>query len=489
MGLKQFEIRLSDICSDSALRNDEKYHIFLNSTGWNLFKVNKKKLISLKKILINDYNVFDFQEDEDYKGIPTGSEYLDEDGEIISHQSITLDNHPNRLKYSVSNNNILISSLRLAKSPALYFSKDDISQHVFSNGFYIFKVNKGWNIKFIIYILRTNRLKTILDNHIYRGIGISAYKQEDLLKLKIPIIAKVEQDQIISQIEPIEQKIKDLKSQNKKPQDIINRAFFKEFGFNLEQFEILKKLKKDTFDFSSFGNNKDLRNSVKFHRQAGQFVLDELKSRTSKKIKNFISEPIELGKGISPAQYDDDNGEYYYLSMATIKNWKFEKDSARLVLDKFARNNQNKTVLVNDILLARSGEGTIGKVAIIDAKELKGVFADFTMRIRLRDYNPLFAYYYFRTEYFQYLVEINKKGLGNNTNIFPSQIQEFPLLDISLDEQQRIVDKIKTEINAQEKIKLDIEAERREIDKIIEKAINSCATIQHTTTAQRISRT
>jgi len=37
----------------------------------------------------------------------------------------------------------------------------------------------------------------------------------------------------------------------------------------------------------------------------------------------------------------------------------------------------------------------------------------------------------FRAKYFQHLIEINKKGLGTNTNIFPSQIQEFPLIDIS----------------------------------------------------------
>jgi len=159
--------------------------------------------------------------------------------------------------------------------------------------------------------------------------------------------------------------------------------------------------------------------------------------------------------------------------MATIKNWKFEKENARLVTDKFATDNENKTVQNNDILLARSGEGTIGKVAIIDDEELQGIFADFTMRVRLKDYNCLFAYYYFRTEYFQYLVEINKKGLGNNTNIFPSQLQEFPLLDISKEEQQRIVDEIKTELDAQEKIKTEIEKERNKIDVIIENAIKN----------------
>ena len=54
------------------------------------------------------------------------------------------------------------------------------------------------------------RLKTILDNHIYRGIGISAYKDSDLRNIKIPFVSKDRQDQIVAQIEPIERKIKEL---------------------------------------------------------------------------------------------------------------------------------------------------------------------------------------------------------------------------------------------------------------------------------------
>ena len=105
---------------------------------------------------------------------------------------------------------------------------------------------------------------------------------------------------------------------------------------------------------------------------------------------------------------------------------------------------------------------------MIEDENIQGIFADFTMRIRLKDYNPEFAYYYFRTSYFQYLIEVFKKGLGNNTNIFPVVIQEFPIIDISLDEQQRIVDEIHSEIDKQNKLKAQIASLREEIDKIIE---------------------
>ena len=94
------------------------------------------------------------------------------------------------------------------------------------------------------------------------------------------------------------------------------------------------------------------------------------------------------------------------------------------------------------------------------------------MRIRLKDQNSEFAYYYFRTTYFQYLIEVYKKGLGNNTNIFPIVVREFPLIDIQASEQDRIVEEIHAEINKQEKLKDDISKLQKQIDQIVEDCIS-----------------
>lgn len=111
--------------------------------------------------------------------------------------------------------------------------------------------------------------------------------------------------------------------------------------------------------------------------------MDELKRTTTKRIKHFLSEPIILGASVSPSDYDED-GNYRYISMATIKSWKFDFDSANIVSDVYSESKSAKTVKKDDIILARSGEGTIGKVALIEDEDLKGIFADFTMRIRLK---------------------------------------------------------------------------------------------------------
>jgi len=197
--------------------------------------------------------------------------------------------------------------------------------------------------------------------------------------------------------------------------------------------------------------------------------MDFLKQKTNKRIKDFISIPISLGASISPSQYDED-GDYYYISMATVKKYFFDKDDAQKVSTSYSNENLNKKVQVNDIIMTRSGMA-IGKFALID-EEIDGIYADFTMRIRLQNFNNLLAYYYFRSDFFQHLITTHKKGLQNH-NIFPSQIQEFPVPDWNEAKQTEIVEKIKSQIDAQNSIDKQIEAKQNEINKIIETAIQT----------------
>lgn len=304
--------------------------------------------------------------------------------------------------------------------------------------------------------------------------GYSTLDNIDLRQIKFDkkIIDRLEEnyDFLSKKIDEIECKILNLYSEISAESKIINETFKREFQFDTDKLDQLRKIKKYNSCIATFSNNPDLRFSAKFHRESGYFVMNQLAEITTKKIKHFLEEPIVLGASISPGDYSEE-GTFKYISMATIKNWCFDGESANIVSDDYAESKKTKTVKKDDIIMARSGEGTIGKVALITSDEVDGIFADFTMRIRLKNYNPEFAYYYFRTEYFQYLIEIYKKGLGNNTNIFPIVVQEFPLIDISLEEQQRIVDEIHYEISKQDEIRKEISELRLQIDQIIENAV------------------
>lgn len=321
--------------------------------------------------------------------------------------------------------------------------------------------------KFLYYALR------LIQSDIYllqKGSDQPHVYASDIQYIKVPAVSVSIQKKALEAAHAIEKEIETIESSIKKNNEIIDDVFNREFRFAMDEFNRIKQAKRFSANYRTLSNNADLRFSAKFHRDSGNFVMQELMSRTNKKIKHYLAEPIVLGTSVSPSDYSDD-GEFCYISMATIKNWKFDLESASTVSKEYSDSKQAKNVQKNDIILARSGEGTIGKVALIDDEELQGVFADFTMRIRLRDYNPEFAYYYFRTTYFQYLIEIYKKGLGNNTNIFPIVVREFPMLDISIEEQQRIVDEIHSEISKQDEIKSEISNLRSKIDEIVKSVI------------------
>lgn len=289
-------------------------------------------------------------------------------------------------------------------------------------------------------------------------------------EIRIPNIPILIQREVLSKIVPLETEISKLKNSKPKTVAIINQAIGEAFGFNWEEFEAIKKVKTYTSSISKFANNIDCRMGIRFHNKAGAYIQSFLENKTDKRIKDFISEPIVLGKSVSPSDYDE-VGEYYYIAMSNIKSWAFDPEDCKMVSESYATSNLNKTVKKGDILLARSGEGTIGKVALIEDEDINGIFADFTQRIRLTGFDPLCAYYYMRSDFFQYLVYTHKKGLGNNTNIFPSQIKEFPIPDWDENKQGEIVEKIKTQLDAQKVIDSQIEDNQQAINKIIEDAI------------------
>ncbi len=473
MSLKQFTIDFQELGKEKSFRYDVDFINFQND------------FLAEQFYFFNDLFTFASEDKVDVEKLDDNFFYseignVSKDGDVepvklnFNDRKEDEENYYKKIEkgdiIKVKENEILLSKVRPNLKKYIFINKDN--KDFFYTSAFVHLIPKKLN-KILYYSFRTIFYENLIAIS-RQGKGYPTLKEDDFLNLKFDkkIIDKlsVEQDQIVTQIEPIEKKIKELKDLISPAQEIINKVFAREFGFDLEKFEKLKKVKNYYLDLSAFANNRDVRQSVKFHRGAGIFVTEQLENITDKKIKNYLAEPIVLGKGISPSNYDD-NGDYFYISMANIKNWKFESEDARLVSKEYSDKNKNKTVAKDDILIARSGEGTIGKVALINDEDLQGIFADFTMRIRLQNYNPLFAYYYFRTNYFQYLIEVNKKGLGNNTNIFPSQIQEFPMIDITLKDQQKIVDEIKMELDKQEEIKKKIQAERNKIDEIIEKAI------------------
>ncbi|MFA6761174.1 MAG: hypothetical protein WCR69_09045 [Sulfuricurvum sp.] len=464
MGLKFDILRFKDILSDKYIRLDTKYRIFSDKNKFNIWNIKDTKPLSyymqpiisniLKKGELDDeYYLIDLKSIERKTNTLIDIEVVNEIGSD---------------KAMLERGDLVVPKLEPKKGQ--FFLNLNHQKYIGSTELIEYKINlESANPKFLYYILVNNKTLEAM-SYMESGKTHRRVQSSDLLKIQIPNIFLDVQNEIVKKIEPIEQEIQNLKLQKKEHLDIINEIFGDELNFDWQEFNRLKNENIFSSSLLDFSNNLDLRFSYKFHNLEHKFLCKFLISKTSKKIKDFISEPIVLGKGISPLLYDDD-GEYYYIAMSNIKNYIFEVEDCKKVGVDFYKQNINKSIKINDILLARSGEGTIGKVAIIEDEEVEGIFADFTMRIRLEKYNPTFAYYYFRSDFFQYLVYTHKKGLGNNTNIFPSQIQEFPILDFALEKQKQIVEKIKSKIDSQKLIDEQIEQKQKEISDLIYQCI------------------
>ncbi len=467
MGIKVTSYNLSDLAGDPFLRMDFDYLEITKELNVTREIPRLKKFIAL---LETGHPITK----EDYY-LDGNTEYIHvvvrniKDGELQLSNPIYIneDKGEELGKYKLNRDEIVIAISASCGSSFIYDGLKEDVQLTLSH--YLAKLivdEKRINPKLLVYYLNSGVMQK------YFKSAETGKTQKNLSKnyiRELPILFPEDvnaQLQIVNKIEPLGAEINELKTRIKPDAEIINEIFTKRFGWDIAKFNELKKNHLIDCAFSAFSSNIDNRFSFKFHNKAGEYVSRILKSQTSKRIKNYLAEAITLGKSISPAEYDE-NGEQYYLSMADIKNWYFEAEEAKTVFQSYFNASLNKRIAVGDIIMARSGEGTIGKVAIIDSEENEAVYADFTMRIRLREYNPTFAYYYFRTDFFQYLVYTHKKGLGNNTNIFPSQIGELPIPELPLSEQEYLVDLIKVETNKQRILESKIRDKKEQINSLM----------------------
>lgn len=470
MGVKKYKICFSNFSSEQTLRFDLNY-ILESARKYDFYRFKDLfDVIEFKKKEIPSEDFF-------YAEIGDVSNLGDINPTLLNFNDRTEDKEPLFKKIEKGDiirpkkNDILLSKIRP------YLKKNILITD--NNNFYYTKAfiqirPKNINSKIIYYLLQSKYSYKL--NAISRcGKGYPTLNPQDFYSIKFEVrdinLIKKNEQQILATIAPLEAEIASLKATKIPETDIINKVLGKELGLDWEKFEELKKIKQYKANLSDFSKNVDSRMSYKFHNLAEKYLWDFMISKSDKRLKNFISEPIVLGESVSPEQYAEE-GEFYYIAMSNIKFWNFETDDCRTVKKSYSDKaiKKGKIVKKDDIILARSGEGTIGKVALL-TDDVNAIFSDFTQRIRLNNYNPLCAYYYFRSDIFQYFIYSHKKGMGNNTNIFPNQVQEFPMPDWSLEKQSKIATLIKEQIDAQKIIDEQILKKQQQILQIIENAV------------------
>ena len=457
MGLKTFTIDFAELSIDPKVGLKDYSCLYKTGTRLKSFLLNQNVKTDIKSgrtpSRFNEYywngeNEFLTMSDVDTLTFSINAECVDKITDIAVEEEKTL--------HQAKENSLVVSN---AMTVGLSFLLDRpvfINQNVFEVNLDEKKVNK----KFVLWYLN------LIVKPLFQTTYTSKYLSKDELgRIKIPLIPKIKQDKIVAQIEPIEKKIKELKVQITPVQEVINKVFAREFWFDLEKFEKVKKEKIFEVDFNKI-NTPLLRSTIVQNKPSSNFLRLFLKKNTIF-LKDVITKPIKRGKQPDYTEYG-----IRVIKTLNIQKGKITFDEVQFVSEKFLNNNEeNAGIYQNDLLLTSTGMGR-GKFALYEDEET--CFADShvsIIRLKKEKFIPYFLNYYcqsfFGLEQLKY-IEMNIKG---TPEIYETQLNYFQIPDIHLKSQQKIVDNIKAELDNQEELNKNIETERNKIEEIVEKAI------------------
>lgn len=468
MGVITFTSNLSTINCDDSVRLDCKFASLINATGFDLFSPKSKPLIPLKEVLIPYYEAFEFKDGVDYHGVPTGKEYTNEFGDITNTLSVSIDNCPNRLKYKADKECILISSLKGARAPALTFNFD-LTNYVFSNGFYIFKLSPDWDKKFVLYLLRNKKIKNTIDKKLYRGIGISSYKESDLLKIRVPKIDLESQKRLVQKIEAIEQEIMSLKESKKSPKEIIDAELSKYFSIDVKAINKIDSNDIQEVCLSTLAPfNTGVRNSFRWSKL--QVVQDALYSNLDciQTLGSFIE---STKNGWSPVSIEGGNG----ISVLGQENF---STSGRLIIEpskatELTRNNiEDFFIKENDLFISRGNTVELVALASVVKQTITEdiIFPDLYIKVELddsrldKDYLCYLFNSFIGRLYFKYVAKGKNQSM---VKVSSTELLNFRLPIPNIEEQHKLVKTIETDISKLTTIDEEILSKQEEIDKLI----------------------
>lgn len=373
--------------------------------------------------------------------------------------------------YQAKKDSLIVSN---AMTVGLSFISDRpvfINQNVFEVNLDETKVNKKYVLWYLNLIVRPLFQTTYTSKYLSKN---------ELGRIKIPLISKSIQDQIVAKIEPIEKIIKELKAQIKPQQEVINKVFAREFEFEANLYNEFGKgmtagtqiaqnrtLRVFETDFCELARSEIIRFSTRFHNPPTKELMDFMDSIDTLQAKDFVD---TCEKGLQPKYTSD--GEIPVVKIANLKNGYIDFSETQNITQKaFDKIADKKKLKQNDIIICATGKISLGKIDFYDY-ENEAITSVDNYILRLVDaYNPLFFTYFFRSILGYFQIERDYTGATNQIHLYWDQISKFQVPNIPLPQQQKIVDEIKAKLDKQKDLKNKIEVERYKIDEIIENVI------------------
>jgi len=484
MPLKQFTIDFQELGKEKTLRYDVDFIKFQHNFLVDYF-YSFNDLFSFSKE--NKLNVDELEDVFYYSEIGNVSK----EGDVcpvklnFNERNEENENYYKKIEngdiIKVKENEILLSKVRPNLKKYVLINSDN--KNFYYTSAFIHLKPKKLN-KILYYALRIIFYEDLIAIS-RQGKSYPTLKEDDFYYLKFnkSIINKFikKEDQIVAQIEPIEKKIMELKAQIIQPQEVINKVFAREFKFDENLYNEFGKgmtagtqnsqnrnLRIFETDFIELARSSILRFSTRFHNPSTKKLMDFLDSIETLQVKNVISEDIH--RGANP-KYNPD-GEIPVVKTGHLKNGNIEISQEEFVDQDFYNSSTRSQVKKGDILIASTGKVSLGKIDLLEDERSLVVDGHVSIiRVNEDKYNRLFFTYFFRSILGYFQIERDFTGATNQIELYVNEITNFQIPNISLKEQQKIVNEIKAELDKQKEMKQKIEAERNKIDKIIEKVI------------------
>ncbi len=259
-----------------------------------------------------------------------------------------------------------------------------------------------------------------------------------------------------------------LKATIKNPKDVINEVFARDFGFDLETFKELKKQKFFKQNIDKI--NTFLIRSTIVQNSPSSYFLKNFLFKNTIYLKDILVQDIK--RWVQPDYTED---WVKVIKTLNIQKWKIDTENEfSFVSNDFYIKNQEKASVNQYDLLLTSTWMWRWKFALYEDEEVALLDSHISKIVLNKEkINPFFLNYYCQSFFWEWQLKYIEMHIKWTPEIYAEQLKFFQIPDISLPEQQKIVDEIKLELNKQEKIKKDIEKERSKIDELIEESIKN----------------
>ena len=473
MPLKQFTINFHELKTDPNIRL------------WLPFRLPEIKYRYDK--LINFLSVYEsgsrpkggINSEEEEEAISLGGEQINTDGSVglskipyVSHEFYEKSD-----KGKVKNQDILICKDGALTGKTCFVDYDifPTKEVMVNEHIYILRGNEKINQIFLFYLTTNSLIQSQIKNLAYRKKAQPGLNSDHLKRIKIPLIPKPTQDQIVARVEPIENKIKEIKNKITPPQEVINKVFSREFRFDIQKVYSVEQKRYFLVSDALTYRNSRIRSSVRWHKIA---PIQDFLYKNNPYIKKLGKYIISTKNGWSPSCRESDSSNFVFgvnsITVVSVINYddlKMSDETRKEIEDYFSKEG--------DLFVSRGNTVDLVALASVvknmpDEKDI--IFPDLFIRVDVneKELNKMYLAYLFNSIigrlYFKYAAKGKNQTM---VKISSDELNNFYLPIPPLKNQQKIVDEIKAELDEQEEVKKKIEAERNKIDEIIEKAIKN----------------